>query len=111
MSHSRINVAHVLLLLICAVVLPVVQGMVPPLVRLNASEINNNGADLSAKIQVKRPLLTIGEYPQCEWIPVTVCQGLGYNMTAMPNLIGHTNLLDAEIMVNVVALLSFFSSC
>lgn len=40
------------------------------------------------------------EYPQCERITATVCQGLGYNMTAMPNLIGHQNLIEAEIMVN-----------
>lgn len=36
---------------------------------------------------------------QCERISVPACQGLGYNMTAMPNLAGHTNQLDAEIRI------------
>lgn len=37
---------------------------------------------------------------QCERITVPACQGLGYNMTAMPNLAGHTSQADAENMVN-----------
>lgn len=37
---------------------------------------------------------------QCERITVPACQGLGYNMTAMPNLAGHNSQLDAENMVN-----------
>lgn len=37
---------------------------------------------------------------QCERITVPACQGLGYNMTAMPNLAGHTSQIDAENMVN-----------
>lgn len=37
---------------------------------------------------------------QCERITVPACQGLGYNMTAMPNLAGHTSQSDAENMVN-----------
>lgn len=36
---------------------------------------------------------------QCERITVPACQGLGYNMTAMPNLAGHTSQADAENMV------------
>ncbi|XP_055842889.1 frizzled-3 [Episyrphus balteatus] len=36
---------------------------------------------------------------QCQRISVPACQGLGYNMTAMPNLAGHTNQLDAEIRI------------
>lgn len=112
MSHSRINVAHVLVLLVLsfAAVVDMVQAMVPPLASQSAassvptnSVLFEENSDLnSGKVMLpKKPVHTsIGEYPQCEWIPVTVCQGLGYNMTAMPNLIGHTNLLDAEIMVN-----------
>lgn len=37
---------------------------------------------------------------QCERITVPACQGLGYNMTAMPNLAGHTSQTDAENMVS-----------
>lgn len=37
---------------------------------------------------------------QCERITVPACQGLGYNMTAMPNLAGHTSQSDAENMVS-----------
>lgn len=37
---------------------------------------------------------------QCERILAPTCQGLGYNMTALPNLAGHTNQKDAENMVN-----------
>lgn len=36
---------------------------------------------------------------QCQRITVPACQGLGYNMTAMPNLAGHTNQLEAELRV------------
>uniref|UniRef100_A0A1B0ANH3 FZ domain-containing protein n=1 Tax=Glossina palpalis gambiensis TaxID=67801 RepID=A0A1B0ANH3_9MUSC len=36
---------------------------------------------------------------QCQRITVSACQGLGYNMTAMPNLAGHTNQLEAELRV------------
>lgn len=39
---------------------------------------------------------------QCERITAPACQGLGYNMTAMPNLAGHTTQTDAE---NAVCLL------
>ncbi|XP_067638026.1 frizzled-3 [Eurosta solidaginis] len=34
---------------------------------------------------------------QCQRITVPACQGLGYNMTAMPNSAGHTNQLEAEL--------------
>ncbi|XP_037938162.1 frizzled-3 [Teleopsis dalmanni] len=37
---------------------------------------------------------------QCQRITVTACQGLGYNMTAMPNLAGHTNQLEAELRIS-----------
>ncbi|XP_055710869.1 frizzled-3 [Phlebotomus papatasi] len=37
---------------------------------------------------------------QCERIAIPVCQGLGYNLTAMPNLAGHTTQHEAEIMMN-----------
>lgn len=33
---------------------------------------------------------------QCERITVPACQGLGYNMTSMPNLVGHNSQADAE---------------
>lgn len=36
---------------------------------------------------------------KCQLITVTACQGLGYNMTALPNLAGHTNQLEAELRV------------
>lgn len=37
---------------------------------------------------------------QCQRIAVSACQGLGYNMTALPNLAGHTNQLEAELQVS-----------
>lgn len=39
---------------------------------------------------------------QCERITVPACQGLGYNMTALPNLSGHTDQTEAEIVVGVL---------
>lgn len=39
---------------------------------------------------------------QCQRITVTACQGLGYNMTALPNLAGHTNQLEAELRVGIL---------
>lgn len=36
---------------------------------------------------------------QCQPIAVSACQGLGYNMTALPNLAGHTNQLEAELQI------------
>ncbi|XP_030564387.1 frizzled-3 [Drosophila novamexicana] len=36
---------------------------------------------------------------QCQRIAVAACQGLGYNMTALPNLAGHTNQLEAELQI------------
>lgn len=43
-----------------------------------------------------RPALGI----QCERISVPACQGLGYNMTTMPNLVGHNSQADAEMVVS-----------
>lgn len=40
---------------------------------------------------------------QCKRIAVSACQGLGYNMTALPNLAGHTNQLEAELQVRIRA--------
>lgn len=37
---------------------------------------------------------------KCERIIAPACQGLGYNMTAMPNLAGHNNQIDADLMVS-----------
>lgn len=95
MSHLRIIMVTIsLLLLIPCTKSMVAQQPAPSIMR--PMNVTNSVFEESAKHGSR-----IGvEYPQCEWIPVT-CQGLGYNMTAMPNLIGHTNLLDAEIMVNV----------
>ncbi|EDV95276.1 GH17662 [Drosophila grimshawi] len=36
---------------------------------------------------------------QCQRIAVSACQGLGYNMTALPNLAGHTIQLEAELQI------------
>lgn len=36
---------------------------------------------------------------QCQRISVTACQGLGYNMTAIPNLANHNSKLEAELRV------------
>ncbi len=47
---------------------------------------------------------------QCERINVPACQGLGYNMTAMPNLAGHTSQTDAENMVNI-NLIKYSANC
>lgn len=36
---------------------------------------------------------------QCQRIAVSACQGLGYNMTALPNLAGDTIQLEAELQI------------
>uniref|UniRef100_A0A1I8PMV6 Frizzled-3 n=1 Tax=Stomoxys calcitrans TaxID=35570 RepID=A0A1I8PMV6_STOCA len=36
---------------------------------------------------------------QCQRITVSACHGVGYNMTAFPNLAGHTNQLEAELRI------------
>lgn len=41
-----------------------------------------------------------GDAPQCERITAAACQGLGYNMTSMPNLAGHKTQAEAELMVS-----------
>lgn len=33
---------------------------------------------------------------KCERLTVTACRGLRYNLTAMPNFMGHTDQLQAE---------------
>lgn len=33
---------------------------------------------------------------KCERIKLPLCQDLGYNWTAMPNLVGHSNQKEAE---------------
>lgn len=80
------------------VLVPIVAAMIAPPPPAPAPNVNNSVFEESQQVH------PMGDYPQCEWIPVTVCQGLGYNMTAMPNLIGHRSLLDAEIMVNEMPL-------
>lgn len=37
-----------------------------------------------------------GAHGACEPIRIEMCRGLGYNVTAMPNLIGHEVQGDAE---------------
>lgn len=44
---------------------------------------------------------------RCQVITVTACQGLGYNMTALPNLAGHTNQLEAELRVGTFKIKTF----
>lgn len=39
---------------------------------------------------------------KCERIIAPACQGFGYNMTAMPNLAGHNNQHDADLMVSFI---------
>ena len=39
----------------------------------------------------------------CEPIRVEACQGLGYNVTAMPNFGGHESQLDAELQIQTFA--------
>ncbi|XP_061400309.1 frizzled-3 [Musca vetustissima] len=36
---------------------------------------------------------------QCQRITVSACHGVGYNMTAYPNLAGHTNQMEAELRI------------
>ncbi|XP_075158977.1 frizzled 3 [Haematobia irritans] len=36
---------------------------------------------------------------QCQRITISACHGVGYNMTAFPNLAGHTNQLEAELRI------------
>ncbi|KAK2147385.1 hypothetical protein NP493_3447g00010 [Ridgeia piscesae] len=35
----------------------------------------------------------------CEPIRITMCRGLGYNVTGMPNLVGHETQQDAELQL------------
>ena len=37
-----------------------------------------------------------GATTKCERLTVSLCQGLRYNLTAMPNFMGHTDQLQAE---------------
>lgn len=37
---------------------------------------------------------------KCERITMSYCQGLGYNLTMMPNLAGHADIKDANLMVS-----------
>lgn len=54
--------------------------------------------------------LVLGEQEEeggkCERIRLPLCQDLGYNWTAMPNLVGHRNQKEAEEAVSS----KFFSS-
>lgn len=39
---------------------------------------------------------------QCQRISTPLCQGLGYNMTALPNLAGHATQEEAEEAVSCI---------
>lgn len=47
--------------------------------------------------------------PQCERITAAACQGLGYNMTSMPNLAGHKTQMEAELRVSVDMFVVFYN--
>lgn len=40
------------------------------------------------------------QYSSCERITIPMCLDMGYNMTRMPNLVGHTHQKDAAIQVH-----------
>ncbi|KAK3548358.1 hypothetical protein QTP70_011289 [Hemibagrus guttatus] len=44
-----------------------------------------------------------GRPAKCEPIVIPMCQGIGYNMTRMPNLMDHDNQKEAEIKLNEFA--------
>lgn len=48
-----------------------------------------------------RPTLGFGdeEERRCDPIRITMCQNLGYNVTKMPNLVGHELQTDAELQL------------
>lgn len=46
-----------------------------------------------------------GEGGKCERIRLPLCQDLGYNWTAMPNLVGHGDQKEAEDAVRTLLLL------
>ncbi|XP_068158920.1 frizzled-3 [Drosophila tropicalis] len=60
------------------------------------SSNNNIGGSTSLNGQ---QLMANSNGLQCQRIAVSACQGLGYNMTALPNLAGHTNQLEAELQI------------
>ncbi|XP_013781532.1 frizzled-9-like [Limulus polyphemus] len=54
------------------------------------------------------PLTALKNPEKCERITIPLCQDLPYNMTRMPNLMGHTNQADAAIEVHeYVSLVKF----
>lgn len=46
----------------------------------------------------KNPAL-LAEEGQCQRIEISLCKGLGYNMTRMPNRFGHERQKEAELML------------
>lgn len=60
--------------------------------RISSLQVNNS---------TNVPIVHHHHEPQCERITVEDCQGLGYNMTAMPNLVGHASQAEAESLVIV----------
>lgn len=47
---------------------------------------------------------------KCERIKLPLCQDLGYNWTAMPNLLGHKDQKEAEEAVRITSNLKHFLS-
>lgn len=45
------------------------------------------------------------ESGKCERIRLSQCQDLGYNWTAMPNLMGHSDQKEAEEAVNIIVII------
>lgn len=50
-----------------------------------------------------------GTNTKCERLTVSLCRGLRYNLTAMPNFMGHTDQLQAERGV-IIIIIFFFQS-
>ncbi len=44
---------------------------------------------------------------KCKRITTSTCQGLGYNLTMIPNLAGHNDINDANLMVIIVKMINY----
>lgn len=74
----------------------------PPVLVVVAVVVATVGAQLAvgaSVVDVAMPQATDGKYQmrQCEPIRIDNCRGLGYNLTGMPNLVGHELQQDAEL--------------
>ena len=47
--------------------------------------------------------LTLANGQQCEAISLSMCEGIGYNMTLMPNAFQHTTQIEADLEINQFA--------